>query len=231
MFEYAPIFGSALEERRFEELTAPRIPTSRKIIAIGASVGGTEAIERVLAGLPPGMPPILVVQHMPHSFTRLFADRLNAICQLEVKEAETGDAAIAGRVLIAPGDRHMVLKRLGTKFFVEIHDSPAVYHQRPSVDVLFQSVAAQAGAEAVGIIMTGMGKDGARGLLEMRKAGAYTIAQDEASCVIYGMPKEAVAIGAAARVAPLHEISRVLLDGLKERWEKGRSPSTRSTQG
>lgn len=188
------------------------IKTTNKIIAIGASTGGTEAIKQVLMGLPGDMPPILIVQHMPQFFTKSFAERLNTLCKLEVKEAEDGESAIPGKVLIAPGNMHMVLKRSGACYYVEVKDGPLVFHQRPSVEVLFQSVATYAGPNAVGVIMTGMGQDGANGLLEMRKAGAFTIAQDEASCIVYGMPKEAVEIGAVMKVVPLENISQNLLE-------------------
>jgi len=201
-----------------EETSAPSsankalIKTTQKIIAIGASTGGTEAIKEILVKLPPDMPPIIVVQHMPQNFTRSFAERLNSICRLSVKEAEDGELLAPGKVLIAQGNKHMVLKRSGASYYVEIKDGELVYHQRPSVEVLFSSVARYAGANAIGIILTGMGKDGAHGLLEMKTAGAYTIAQDEKSCVVYGMPKEAVAIGAAMKVVPLEKIPQVLLE-------------------
>lgn len=188
-------------------------PTN-KVIAIGASTGGTEAIKEVLINLPGKMPPILIVQHMPAHFTKAFADRLNGLCEMEVKEAENGDLATVGRVLIAPGNKHMVLGRINGQYFVEVKDGPMVYHQRPSVEILFQSVAEVAGLNSIGVIMTGMGQDGAKGLLEMKNAGALTIAQDEASCVVFGMPKEAIGIGAAMKVVPLEKISSTIIEAL-----------------
>lgn len=190
------------------------LETSHKIVAIGASTGGTEAIREILVRLPPDMPPILVVQHMPQYFTRSFAERLDSLCRLKVKEAENGELLAPGKVLIAQGNRHMVLKRSGASYYVEIKDGELVYHQRPSVEVLFSSVARYAGANAVGVILTGMGKDGADGLLQMKNAGAFTIAQDEKSCVVYGMPKEAVSVGAVMKVAPLDKIPQVLLESV-----------------
>ena len=192
------------------------IKTTNKIIAIGASTGGTEAIKEVLTSLPAKMPPVLIVQHMPQHFTKSFAERLNTICSLEVREAQNMDSAAPGTVLIAPGNKHMLLKRSGANYFVEIKDGPLVFHQRPSVEILFNSVAKYAGANAIGVILTGMGKDGAKGLLEMKQAGAYTIAQDEESCVVFGMPKEAIIIGAASRIESLRRIPQLLLSRLKE---------------
>jgi two-component system, chemotaxis family, protein-glutamate methylesterase/glutaminase len=190
------------------------LKTTNKIIAIGASTGGTEAIKDIITQLPSDMPPILIVQHMPQHFTKSFANRLNSICDLEVKEAEDREPVTAGKVLIAPGNFHMVLKRSGASYFVEVKDGPLVFHQRPSVEVLFSSVARYAGTNSIGVILTGMGKDGAGGLLEMRQAGAFTIAQDEKSCVVYGMPKEAIEIEAAVKVAPLERIPQILLDAI-----------------
>ena len=185
--------------------------TTQQLIAIGASTGGTEAIKEILTRLPANMPPILIVQHMPQHFTKAFANRLNQLCALEVKEAEPDELLTTGKVLIAPGNKHMVLKRSGTSYYVEIKDGPLVFHQRPSVEVLFSSVAKYAGQNAVGVILTGMGKDGASGLLEMKQAGAFTIAQDEASSVVYGMPKEAVALGAVMVTLPLLQIPQFLI--------------------
>jgi two-component system chemotaxis response regulator CheB len=184
---------------------------SNKIIAIGASTGGTEAIKSVLKELPAGMPPILIVQHMPQNFTRSFAQRLDDICRLKVKEAEDEEPAEPGKVQIAPGNKHMVLRKRGALYHVDLQDGPLVFHQRPSVEVLFQSVARSAGNNAIGVILTGMGRDGANGLLEMRNEGAYTIAQDEKSCVVFGMPREAIQLGAAAKVAPLGQIPQILV--------------------
>jgi two-component system chemotaxis response regulator CheB len=190
------------------------IKSTHKVIAIGASTGGTEAIKEVLVHLPADMPPIIIVQHMPPIFTKSFADRLNSLCKLEVREAADQELATPGKVLIAPGNYHMVLKRSGAQYYVEVKDGPLVFHQRPSVEVLFQSVATYAGANAVGVIMTGMGADGAGGLLEMKKAGAFTIAQDEASCIVFGMPKEAIQMGAAMQVTPLENISQVIMENI-----------------
>ncbi len=181
-----------------------------RIVCIGISTGGTETLREVLTALPTTCPGIAVVQHMPEKFTAAFARRLDGICAVEVKEAEDGDELRTGRVLIAPGNRHMLLQRSGSQYRVAIKDGPHVSRHRPSVDVLFRSAAQYAGANALGLIMTGMGDDGARGLLEMRKAGACTLAQDEDSCVVFGMPKEAIELGAAQRIVRLarvpHEI-------------------------
>jgi len=181
--------------------------TTNKIIAIGASTGGTEAVKDVLELFPAGAPGTVIVQHMPEYFTKSFAERLNAHCDIEVKEAENGDRVIPGKALLAPGNKHMVLKRSGAMYMVEIKDGPLVFHQRPAVEVLFNSVAAYAGSNAVGVILTGMGKDGAKGLLAMKEAGAYTIVQDEASSVVWGMPGEAFKVGAATTVLPLKKIA------------------------
>jgi two-component system chemotaxis response regulator CheB len=189
--------------------------TTHKVIAIGASTGGTRALEAVLAELPPEVPGILVVQHMPEHFTTGFAKRLNDICRIEVREAANGDMVVPGAALIAPGNYHMVLRRSGARYMVEVKGGPPVHHQRPSVDVLFHSVAQQAGHNAVGAILTGMGADGAAGLLAMKRAGARTMAQDEASCVVFGMPKEAIRMGAADHVLPLARIPRALLDAVR----------------
>ncbi len=180
--------------------------TTHKVLAIGASTGGTEALKAVLTQLPPNSPGIVIVQHMPPRFTTAFANRLNTLCQIEVREAKSGDSLYPGLALIAPGNYHMLLKRSGARYYVDIKTGPLVCHQRPSVDVLFHSVAQYAGANAVGVIMTGMGADGARGMVEMRQAGAYTIAQDEASCVVFGMPKEAIRHGGVERVVTLNDI-------------------------
>jgi two-component system chemotaxis response regulator CheB len=177
--------------------------TTETVICIGASTGGTESLRVVLEALPAACPGIVIVQHMPEKFTEAFARRLNGLCEAEVKEAADGDTVLRGRVLIAPGDRHTLLQRSGARYYVSVKTGPLVSRHRPSVDVLFRSAARYAGANALGIIMTGMGDDGAHGLLEMRQAGAATIAQDEASSVVFGMPKEAIALGAAERVLPL----------------------------
>ncbi len=186
-------------------------PATARIVCIGISTGGTETLREVLEVLPVTSPGIVVVQHMPEKFTAAFASRLDRICALEIKEAEDGDEVTSGRVLIAPGARHMLLQRTGIRYHVAIKDGPPVSRHRPSVDVLFRSAAQFAGPNAMGLIMTGMGDDGARGLLEMRKAGARTLAQDEESCVVFGMPKEAIDRGAVEKIVPLarvpHEIS------------------------
>ena len=187
------------------------IQTTEKIVAVGASTGGTEALRIFLESMPPDSPGIVIVQHMPEKFTRSFAQRLDSLCQITVKEAQSNDTVLPGRALIAPGNHHMLLKRSGARYYVEIKDGPLVSRHRPSVDVLFRSSARYAGANAVGIIMTGMGDDGAQGLLEMKTAGARTIAQNEASCVVYGMPAEAVKLGAADRVVPLEQIAGEVL--------------------
>ncbi len=186
--------------------------TTEKVVAVGASTGGTEALRVFLEMLPPDAPGIVIVQHMPENFTRAFANRLNTTCQVTVKEAEDNDTVIRGRALIAPGNRHTLLKRSGARYYVEVKDGPLVSRHRPSVDVLFRSTARYAGANAVGVIMTGMGDDGAQGMLEMKDAGAYTIAQDEASCIVFGMPKEAIKKGAAAKVLPLNRIAGQVLN-------------------
>jgi two-component system chemotaxis response regulator CheB len=186
--------------------------TTEMVVCIGASTGGTEALREVLEALPANSPGIVIVQHMPESFTKAFAKRLNTLCEVDVKEAEDGDTVMRGHVLIAPGGlRHTMLERQGARYVVAVKEGPLVSRHRPSVDVLFRSAARNAGGNAVGIIMTGMGDDGARGLLEMKQAGARTIAQDEATSVVFGMPKEAIARGAADRVAPLGAIARELL--------------------
>jgi two-component system chemotaxis response regulator CheB len=185
---------------------APLAQTSQKIIAIGASTGGTEAIKEVLMRLPSNSPGLVIVQHMPPKFTSAFAARLNGICPIEVKEAQDGDSVLTGRALIAPGAYHMLLRRSGARYYVQVKDGPLVHHQRPSVDVLFNSAAQSGGANVIGVILTGMGADGAEGMLAMREQGAYTLAQDEASCVVFGMPKEAIKKGAVHKVLPLRRI-------------------------
>ncbi|RLD77130.1 MAG: chemotaxis response regulator protein-glutamate methylesterase [Bacteroidetes bacterium] len=181
--------------------------TTEIVISVGASTGGTEALKVFLEEMPLDTPGIVIVQHMPEHFTRSFAERLNDICSISVKEAEDGDSVLQGRALIAPGNKHTLLRRSGARYYVEVKEGPLVNRHRPSVDVLFRSTALYAGSNAIGIIMTGMGDDGAKGLLEMKEAGAKTIAQDEASCVVYGMPKEAVKLNAADKVLPLEKIA------------------------
>jgi len=185
--------------------------TTERIVAIGTSTGGTQALEAVLTALPRVCPGIVIVQHMPEKFTASFAARLNSLCEIEVREAQNNDRVIPGLALIAPGGRHMLIKRSGAYYHVEVRDGPLVNRHRPSVDVLFRSVAKFAGKNATGIIMTGMGDDGARGLKEMHDAGAPTVAQDEASCVVFGMPKEAIKLGGVDRVMGLQDIPRAIL--------------------
>ena len=214
---------NALEESREEpgakqEIKKPNLNlfhTTDKMIAIGASTGGTKALERVLVGLPANMPGIVIVQHMPPVFTKSFADRLDSVCRLHVKEAGDGDLIEPGTALLAPGNYHMLVERRSAKYHVQIKQGPPVHHHRPSVDVLFNSVAEFVGVNASGVILTGMGADGAKGLLAMKHAGAHTIAQDEASCVVYGMPKEAYNIGAVDDVVPLHDISEAIISSAK----------------
>jgi len=191
--------------------TGAMIETTEKIVAIGASTGGTEALRVLLEALPADAPGMVIVQHMPEMFTRAFARRLDSLCQVSVKEAESNDSVLRGRALIAPGNHHMLLQRSGARYYVDIKDGPLVSRHRPSVDVLFRSAARYAGQNAVGVIMTGMGDDGANGLREMKEAGAVTIAQDEASCVVFGMPSEAIKRNAVDRVLPLTSIAGTLL--------------------
>jgi two-component system, chemotaxis family, protein-glutamate methylesterase/glutaminase len=180
--------------------------TTEKVVVVGASTGGTEALRVLLEDFPADSPGIVIVQHMPELFTRAFASRLDGLCAITVKEAETGDTVLRGRALIAPGNHHLLLQRSGARYYVEVKDGPLVCRHRPSVDVLFRSAARYAGSNAVGVILTGMGDDGARGLLEMKQVGAKTIAQDEASCIVFGMPKEAIKLNAADKVLPLESI-------------------------
>jgi two-component system chemotaxis response regulator CheB len=197
------------------------LTTTQKVIAIGASTGGTQAIETVIAAFPPDAPGTVVCQHMPPVFTRSFAERLDAAAAVEVREARDGDAVLPGRVLLAPGDRHMVVQRRGARYSVRVKGGPPVHHQRPSVDVLFDSVARAAGSNAVGAILTGMGVDGAAGLHSMREAGGRTAAQDEATSVVFGMPKEAIRLDAAEKVVPLDRIARTLFAFLEDRSPVG----------
>ncbi len=191
-----------------------RMVHTEKVIVLGASTGGTEAIRHLLREMPPKMPGIAIVQHMPEGFTLSFANSLDKISNLEVKEAENGDKLYQGRVLIAPGNKHLLLKSVGKEYFVEVKDGPLVNRHRPSVDVLFRSAARYAGHNAIGILLTGMGNDGASGLKELHEAGAHTIAQDEASSVVFGMPKEAIKLGAADKILPLGDITNHLLHQL-----------------
>ncbi len=192
-------------------LSSAMIKTTDTIIAIGASTGGTEALRAVLEVLPPNMPPIVITQHMPETFKKAFADRLNKTCQIAVKEAEDGDSVLPGHALIAPGNYHMTLTRSGARYVVRLNQEAPVNRHRPSVDVMFDSVAKFAGGNSTGVILTGMGGDGAAGMLEMKNAGAYTIAQDEASCVVFGMPNEAIKLGGVDKILPLTDIPSALL--------------------
>ena len=192
-------------------VTSSMIKTTDTIIAIGSSTGGTEAVKDVLIALPPNTPPILITQHMPEHFTKTWADRLNSLSRISVKEAEDGDSVLPGHALVAPGSYHMTLVRSGARYTVRINQDLPVNRHRPSVDVTFASVAQYAGANAVGVILTGMGGDGAREMLTMKRAGAFTIAQDEASCVVFGMPKEAIKLGGVDKILPLSEIPAAIV--------------------
>jgi two-component system chemotaxis response regulator CheB len=185
--------------------------TTEKVVVVGASTGGTEALRTFLESLPADCPGIVIVQHMPEGFTRAFSQRLDGLCRITVKEAENNDTVVRGRALIAPGNHHLLLKRSGARYYVEVKDGPLVSRHRPSVDVLFRSAARYAGKNAVGVIMTGMGDDGAHGMLEMKQAGALNIAQDEASCIVFGMPNEAIKLGGVDYIKPLDAISREVL--------------------
>jgi two-component system chemotaxis response regulator CheB len=190
---------------------------AKGLIAIGASTGGTEAITQVLTRMPAEIPPILITQHMPPVFTGYFAERLNKICPFEVKEAADGDEVVSGRVLIAPGDFHMLLMRHGNGLRVRTDHGPQVCYQRPAVDVMFASIAEAVGKQTVAALLTGMGADGARGMLRLREAGASTIAQDEESCVVFGMPREAIRLGGAEQVLPLPKIAAAILARAEQR--------------
>jgi two-component system chemotaxis response regulator CheB len=199
------------------------LKSSDQVIAIGSSTGGTEALRAVLTQLPPDAPGIVIVQHMPEKFTSQFAARLDAACQIRVSEARHGDRILRGHALIAPGNQHMTVARSGAVYSVQLNSDPPVSHHRPSVDVLFDSCARFLGANVVGVILTGMGNDGARGMLAMRKSGARTIAQDEATSVVFGMPKEAIALGAVERVLPLDEVAPTMLA-----WALGKRESAQA---
>jgi two-component system chemotaxis response regulator CheB len=191
--------------------TGAMVETTEKVIVIGASTGGTEALKIVLETLPADCPGIVIVQHMPELFTRAFAGRLDSLCAISVKEAESNDTVLRGRALLAPGNHHILLKRSGARYFVEIKEGPLVCRHRPSVDVLFRSAARYAGKNSVGVILTGMGDDGANGMLEMKQAGAYTIAQDEATSVVFGMPNEAIKRGGVGKILPLGSVAKAIL--------------------
>jgi two-component system chemotaxis response regulator CheB len=198
------------EETRTTDIITS-LKTTHKVLAIGASTGGTKAIEVVLRALPANAPGTVIVQHLPAGFTGAFAKRLNQVCQIEVREAIDCDSLVPGVALIAPGNRHMLLERSGATYYVRLKDGPPVHFQRPSVDVLFQSVARNAGTNAIGVLLTGMGADGAKGLLAMKENGAHTLAQDEQSCAVFGMPKEAIKLGAANIIVPLSQIAQAIL--------------------
>ncbi|MBI4667254.1 MAG: chemotaxis response regulator protein-glutamate methylesterase [Nitrospinae bacterium] len=187
------------------------VATTNKVVAIGASTGGTEALKEVLSRMPANAPGIVVVQHMPETFTRAFAERLNSLSTIRIKEASDGDSVTPGNCLIAPGNKHMLLRRSGSRYYVEVKDGPLVCRHRPSVEVLFNSVAKTAGKNAIGVIMTGMGADGATGMLAMKQSGAINIAQDEDSCVVFGMPKEAIKVGAVDKIVSLDKIPETIL--------------------
>lgn len=191
--------------------SASMIKTTEKVVVVGASTGGTEALRVFLEALPADSPGVVIVQHMPEQFTRSFADRLNELCKISVKEASNNDSVIRGQALIAPGNHHLLLRRSGARYYVEINDGPLVNRHRPSVDVLFRSTAKYAGNNAIGVILTGMGDDGAKGMLELKECGAHNIAQDEKTCIVFGMPKEAIKIGAANEVLPLDQIAKRVL--------------------
>jgi two-component system chemotaxis response regulator CheB len=193
-----------------------RFQTTHKVIAIGASTGGTKAIEVILKAMPITAPGMVIVQHMPENFTKAFAERLNQICQIEVREARDDDHVVPGRALIAPGNQHMLLYRSGANYLVRIKDGMPVYYQRPSVDVLFHSVAKHAGRNAIGVLLTGMGADGARGLLAMHECGAYTLAQDEKTSIVFGMPKEAIKLNAVDEVVPLQAVTQSIISALND---------------
>lgn len=206
----AALSATSQERARLAPLARP----TNKIVAIGSSTGGTQALEAIFRALPHNAPGLIVAQHMPASFTNAFAERLNALSRVSVKEAANGDGLTSGVALIAPGDKHLLLRRAGARYVVEVKDGPRVSGHRPSVDVLFRSVAQSAGADAVGVLLTGMGRDGAKGLRELREARAYTIAQDENSCVVFGMPRAAIELGAACEVRSLSEIPARLLEAV-----------------
>jgi two-component system, chemotaxis family, protein-glutamate methylesterase/glutaminase len=210
----APVIQAKFSADAILPSVAGRYSSTEKLIVIGASTGGTEAIKEVLIQLPADAPGVLVTQHMPEHFTKSFADRLNTLCKIFVKEAEHNERVLPGHAYIAPGNSHLLLKRSGANYVIKLDQGPLVNRHRPSVDVLFRSAANVAGANAVGIILTGMGKDGVQGMLEMKQAGSHTIAQDEATCVVFGMPKEAIAAGGVCEVQPLQNIARRTMENL-----------------
>jgi two-component system chemotaxis response regulator CheB len=212
-----PVAAAVTPSHNADALLAARtgpVTATERIIVVGASTGGTEAIKEFLGGLPPGSPGVLIAQHMPEAFTRSFAERLNHFCKLRVEEAGDRERILPGHAFVAPGHSHLLVQRDGANYVTELSRGPPVNRHRPSVDVLFRSAANCAGKYALGVLLTGMGKDGAQGLLELRRAGAHTFAQDEATCVVYGMPREAVLIGAAEDSVPLQELARRVLEVL-----------------
>jgi len=203
---------AALNSAQPQSLLPALAKTTNKVLAIGASTGGTVALEEILTVLPANTPGTIITQHMPEMFTGPFASRLDGISRMQIREAKDGDSVVAGVALIAPGGKHLLLRRSGARYYAQVADGPLVNHQKPSVDVMFRSAAQTAGANAIGVILTGMGRDGAVGLLEMRKAGSPTIAQDEASCVVFGMPKAAIEVGGAQAVLPLGSIPKAIAE-------------------
>ena len=215
-----PAGARATAESAQEPMLRSPLLSTEKLIIIGASTGGTEAIREVLQPLPPDAPAVLIAQHMPPGFTRSFAQRLDGLCRIHVKEAEQGERVLPGYAYIAPGGWHLALGRSGANYVAQLNQEPPVNRHRPSIDVLFDSAARHAGKNAIGMILTGMGRDGAEGLLRMQQAGAHTLSQDEASCVVYGMPREAVLLGAVDEVAPLNEMTRRVLAHLRTFGER-----------
>ena len=216
--------SSALQKNSADVVLAAErhtFATTEKIILVGASTGGTEALKALLVDLPADSPGILITQHMPEAFTKTFAKRLDGLCKIAVKEADHGERVLPGHAYVAPGNRHLLLRRSGANYMTELSDGPPVSRHRPSVDVLFRSAANCAGKNAMGIIMTGMGDDGAAGMLEMHQAGACTLAQDEQSCVVFGMPKEAIARGGVDDIVPLQDLPRHLLAWLSSQGKRG----------
>jgi two-component system chemotaxis response regulator CheB len=209
--------GQPKEDGQGTVAVSKSLDTTHKVIAIGASTGGTQAIEKVLRNFPPQAPGIVIVQHMPPGFTRSFAERLDGLCPVHVREARDKDIVVPGLALLAPGGQHMLVRRSGTRYTVQVKDGPPVNRHKPSVDVLFHSLADSAGHNSVGVILTGMGADGAKGLYELRQAGGYTIAQDEATSVVFGMPKAAIDIGAVDAVLPLDAVPHGVIQALEQR--------------
>lgn len=220
----AKSYGRSIEPKQSADAVLPvnhrSLCGTEKVIAVGASTGGTEALRELLSAMPADSPGILVTQHMPEAFTRAFAKRLDGICKISVKEAEHGERVLPGHAYVAPGNRHLLLGRSGANYITELADGPPVNRHRPSVDVLFRSASNAGGKNAIGVILTGMGNDGAAGMMEMRTAGAFTIAQDEESCVVFGMPKEAIAHGGVEEVLPLQNIGKRIISWLSSHGGK-----------